>query len=356
MNLTIIQNIYDGSLRPNLTSDLKFRELANIFLKMPDNLPAIEKLFTNNFPTLQFDFEEERPNSIDEIAPDSYTPINEGFISKKLELSLPKPSSPKEKFYQAIVNAEIQRVKLAIIDYAPKQRSDIDTRKMITNTLKSILHFAKQDSLDNEPIISALRIQLLCFYVELVAIASPLLTQDKNYLSFDDLMFEVFQHYPQDNEVTTYQTFASSLITENSIFPAVKSELPSSEEYEKEQIQTNYEKFIQEVEKYKFAELEKVKCLNKTKQSKLIYLITTNDSNYAVPMLIHIGYFDKLKKEFNMSNAKIFKHWSKALNKAERAIKGNYNALNPNSKEDKYRYNSEDFVDKVASDYENLFS
>lgn len=354
MNLTIIQNIYDGTLRPNLTSDLKFRELANVFSNLPDNLQAIEKLFTNNFPTLQFDFEEERPNSIDEIAPDSYTPINEEFISKKLGLSLPKPSSPKEKFYQAIVNAEIQRVKLAIIDYAPKQRSDIDTRKMITNTLKSILHFAKQDSLDNEPIISALRIQLLCFYVELVAIASPILTQDKNYLSFDDLMFEAFQHYPQENEVTAYQTFVSSLKTEDSIFPAVKTELPSSEEYEKEQMQTNYEIFVQEVEKYKFAELDKIRCLSKSKQSKLIYLITTNDSNYAVPMLIHIGYFNKLKKEFNMSNAKIFKHWSKALSKAERAIKGNYNALNPNSKEDKYRYNSEDFVDKVTSDYEKL--
>ena len=296
----------------------------------------------------------ERPNSIDEIAPDLYTPINEEFIFKKLELPLPKPSSPKEKFYQAIVNAEIQRVKLAIINYAPKQRSDIDTRKMITDTLKSILHFAKRCNSDNDPITSALRTKLVCFYVELVSIASPLLTQDKNYLSFDDLMFEVFQHYPQENEVTAYQTFVSSLKTEKLIFPTVKTELPSSEEYEKEQMQTNYETFVQEVEKYNFAELDKVKCLSKSKQSKLIYLITTNDSNYAVPMLIHIGYFDKLKKEFNMSNAKIFKHWSKALNKAERAIKGNYNALNPNSKEDKYRYNSEDFVDKVASDYENL--
>lgn len=82
MNLTIIQNIYDGSLRPNLTSNLKFRELANMFSNLPDNLQAIGKLFVNNFPTLQFDFEEERPNSIDEIAPDSYTPINEEFISK----------------------------------------------------------------------------------------------------------------------------------------------------------------------------------------------------------------------------------------------------------------------------------
>ena len=254
MNLTIIQNIYDGTLRPNLTSDLKFRELANIFSNLPDNLQAIEKLFTYNFPTLQFDFEEERPNSIDEIAPDSYTPINEEFISKKLELSLPKPSSPKEKFYQAIVNAEIQRVKLAIINYAQNQRSDIDTRAMITSTLKNILHFAKQDSLDNEPITATLRIQLVCFYVELVAIASPLLTQDKNYLSFDDLMFEVFQHYPQENEVTAYQTFVSSLKTKNSIFPAVKT-VPSSENTRKK-IKTNYEVFNEIISDYQFEELK----------------------------------------------------------------------------------------------------
>jgi hypothetical protein len=354
MNLTIIQNIYDGTLRPNLTSDLKFRELANVFSNLPDNLQAIEKLFTNNFPTLQFDFEEERPNSIDEIFPDSYTPINEDSIFKKLELPLPKPSSPKEKFYQAIVNAEMQRVKLAIIDYAPKQRSDIDTREMITSTLKNILHFAKQDSLDNEPITATLRIQLVCFYVELVAIASPLLTQDKNYLSFDDLMFEVFQHYPQENEVTAYQTFVSSLKTENSIFPAVKTELPSSEEYEKEKIKTNYEVFNEIISDYQFEELEKVKCLNKNQIIKLIRLIVESPVGYSVVMLKYIGYFDQLKNKYNMNKENSFKHIGKALQKSPRIIKGNYNILNPESNEDPSVYNSQSYTQKVEVDYKNL--
>ena len=354
MNLTIIQNIYNGSLRPNLTSDLKFRELANMFSNLPDNLQAIEKLFTNNFPTLQFDFEEERSNSIDEIAPDSYTPINEEFISKKLELSLPKPSSPKEKFYQAIVNAEIQRVKLAIINYAPKQRSNIDTRKMIISTLKSILHFAKQDSLDNEPIISALRIQLICFYVELVAIALPLLTQDKHYLSYDDLMFEVFQHYPQDNEITAYQTFVSSLITEKSIYPDAKTELPSSEEYKKESIQTNYEIFVEAVKDFQFDELEKIKMLNKNQKFKLIRLIVENPVGYSVVMLNYVGYFDMLKHKFNMNKENSFKHVGKALQKSPRIIKGNYNILNPRSKEDPSVYNSQSFIHQVEKDYEYL--
>lgn len=354
MNLTIIQNIYNGSLRPNLTSDLKFRELANMFSKMPDNLQAIEKLFTNNFPTLQFDFEEERPNSIDEIAPDSYTPINEEFISKKLELPLPKPSSPKEKFYQAIVNAEIHRIKLAVINYAPKQRSDIDTRKMITNILKSILHFAKQDTFDNEPIISTLRIQLICFYVELVAIAIPLLTQDKHYLSYDDLMFEVFQHYPQDNEITAYQTFVSSLKTEKSIYPDAKTELPSSEEYKKESIQTNYEIFVEAVKDFQFDELEKIKMLNKNQKFKLIRLIVENPVGYSVVMLNYVGYFDMLKHKFNMNKENSFKHVGKALQKSPRIIKGNYNILNPKSKEDPSVYNSQSFIHQVEKDYEYL--
>lgn len=354
MNLTIIQNILHGALRPNLTDNLNFRELSNKFSKLPDNLSGIEALFQSNFPAIQFDFENERPYSIDDIAPDNYTRINEDVINKHFVLPIPEPTSPKEKFYNFIVDAEIHRVKLAISDFAIKQRSDIDTRRTIKETLKQILSYAKGIKADDDVILTTLQTQLVCFYMELASLSSTIMSENEDFLSFEDLMFEVFQHYPKENEVSAYQTFVDSLKTNDSIFSATKNELPSSEEYMKEQVQTNYEAFVQEVEKYRFAELDKVKCLSKNKQSKLIYLITSHDSNYAVPMLVHIGYFDKLKKEFNMSNANIFKHLSKALNKAERAIKGNYNALNPNSKEDKYRYNSEDFVEKVASDYNNL--
>ena len=56
-----------------------------------------------------------------------------------------------------------------------------------------------------------------------------------------------------------------------------------------------------------------------------------------------------------MSNAKIFVHWAKALGKSDRAVKGNYNAMNPESKEDKYRYNAGDFIAQVKKDYENLW-
>ena len=356
MNLPIVQSILHGELRPNIAHNIDYRDISNALTTLPEKLPDIEQLFISKFPLLSFDFESERPFYINGIAPDSYTPINDNVLSKHFELPIPKPSSPKEKFYRVVVNAEIQRLKLAIVNFAQKQHSDIDTRSTIKDTLKQILLYCKNINDTYEPILSTLKVQLLCFYVELSAMASNIMKENEDFLSFEDLMFEVFHHYPKDNETSAYQTFVDSFKTNDSIFPAAKTELPSSEEYEREQVQTNYEIFVQEVEKYRFAELDKVKSLAKTKQSKLIYLITSHDSNYAVPMLVHIGYFDKLKKEFNMSNAQVFKHWSKALQKSERAIKGNFNAMNPKSKEDSYRYNSADFIQTVASDYENLLT
>ena len=115
-----------------------------------------------------------------------------------------------------------------------------------------------------------------------------------------------------------------------------------------------YETFINVVTAYDFDELDKVRTLNKAKRIKLINMIISNNANYAVPMLVHIGYFDKLKNEYGMNNINIFKHFSKALGRSERDIKGNYNALNPNSKEDKYRYNSANYLDSVKSDYQKL--
>lgn len=353
MNLTIIQNIYDGTLRPNLTSDLKFRELTNMFSNLPDNLQAIEKLFTNNFPTLQFDFEEERPNSIDEIAPDLYTPINEEFIFKKLELPLPKPSSPKEKFYQAIVNAEIQRVKLAIINYAPKQRSDIDTRKMITDTLKSILHFAKRCNSDNDPIMLALRTKLVCFYVELVSIASPLLTQNKNYLSFDDLMFEVFSKYPNDEETNIYNNFCNQAVSPKTPASIEKQIVESSPELQL--LKTKYDTFMDAVQLYGFLELSKLKQLTPEKQSELVFNLVKSIP-YAIAMINFLEYPKHLKEKYDGFHTKeaLYRHVSKALNTSHDTIKGQFLAYNnPNSMK-AINYTSYQYRDEVKKFYENL--
>ncbi|MBR5189680.1 MAG: hypothetical protein IKW17_05405, partial [Paludibacteraceae bacterium] len=232
MNLTIIQNILHGALRPNLTDNLNFRELSNKFSKLPDNLSEIEALFLSNFPAIQFDFENERPFSIDDIAPDNYTRINEDVIYKHFVLPIPGPTSPKEKFYNIIVDAEIYRIKLAISDFAIKQRSDIDTRRTIKETLKQILSYSKGIKADDDVILTTLQTKLACFYMELVSLGSTVMTENEDFLSFEDLMFEVFHHYPKDNEKTAYREFLDSLGTKDDIFATHKNNLPSLEEYE----------------------------------------------------------------------------------------------------------------------------
>lgn len=132
------------------------------------------------------------------------------------------------------------------------------------------------------------------------------------------------------------------------------SDLPTTEEYIQEQVKNKYEVFVSEVQKYGFSDLDMVKCLSKSQQSMLIDKITGNKANYSVPMLVHIGFYKKLRKEYNLSDKNVFEIWSKALQKSDRTIKGQFNALKPTSKEDKSRYNSEIYIDKVASDYKDI--
>ena len=354
MNLLIIQNIMYGVLRPNQEFGLSHRDLAMKFSNPPDNLEALEKLFVTSLGKhIDFNFREEKPVYIGTIAPDKYTRLNADFINKTIPLPLGSPSNPKEKFYQNIVKAEVIRAKATLFRDAEIYKSDISTRSDVKDLLKQVLRYSKELSSSTEVILVTMRTQLIGLYVDLCLMADDLLIANNDYLPFDELMYEVIQAYPSEEETVIYQSYTSSL-AQTQEKKNDDSALPSVEEYEETVIETNYNRFVKEVETYRFAELEKVKSLNKQQQSKLIHLIVENDVNYAVPMLVFLGYHAHLKRVFSMSNAKIFVHWAKALGKSDRAVKGNYNAMNPESKEDKYRYNAADFIAQVKNDYENL--
>lgn len=343
-----------GVLRPNQELGLSHRDLAMKFNNPPDNLEALEKLFVTSLGKhIDFNFQEEKPVYIGAIAPDRYTHLNADFINKTIPFPLGLPSNPKEKFYQNIVKAEVIRAKATLFRDAEIYKSDISTRSDVKDLLKQVLHYAKDLSSSTEVILMTMRTQLIGLYVDLCLMADDLLVANNDYLPFDELMYEVVQAYPSEEETTIYQSYISSL-AQTQEKKNDDSALPSVEEYEETVIETNYNRFVKEVETYRFAELEKVKSLNKQQQSKLIHLIVENEANYAVPMLVFLGYYAHLKKIFSMSNAKIFVHWAKALGKSDRAVKGNYNAMNPESKEDKYRYNAGDFIAQVKNDYENL--
>lgn len=130
--------------------------------------------------------------------------------------------------------------------------------------------------------------------------------------------------------------------------------LPSTASYTIQLATAKYTTFKDEVAKYRFEELEMVKVLNDLQRNELIKLIVERQIAYSVPMLKHIGYFDYLKNTYRLTKTNIFKHIAKAIGSQERAVKGNFNVLNPDSKEDPYTYNSADFVKEVISDYKKL--
>lgn len=349
MNLPIIQSIMHGSLKPNLCN-LNFMELETKFEKLPDDLTKLERLFISNFPDHKFDFDDERAICLNRISSQDYTPINDDLIYSKLELPLPEPTSPKEGFYQSIVNAEILRVKLAIVDYSAKQQSDIDTIYEIKSTLTSIVKHIKYLDNDCDVIFSTLSTQLICFYVELSHMASSLLEQNKDYYPFKNLMYEILGRYPTKEEMEIYHKFVDCMKKDNTN----NDKSDNCEESEEEPLTTQYDIFVKVVSNYRFFELEKVKYLNKLKQKKLIHLIAEKPAAYSVVMLKYIGYFDELKRVYNLSKEQSFEHVGKAINASKRIVKGNFNVLNPNSKEDAFIYNSRSYVDEVEKDYRNL--
>ena len=132
-------------------------------------------------------------------------------------------------------------------------------------------------------------------------------------------------------------------------------ELPSSEEYAINVLQEKYNTFVNEVKKYRFVELEKVRCLDSTQQSKLIHLITDHSIPYAVAILNYLGYFDLLLDTYDLTKAQMFKHVTKALGKKDdRSISGNYYVLQEGSTEDKSKFTAHRFVNKASNDYNSL--
>lgn len=162
-----------------------------------------------------------------------------------------------------------------------------------------------------------------------------------------------------------FLTSVKSIIESKDFFPKFESlinqevstsNVPFSEEDEKTGIPTQYDVFIKNVECFGFWDLEKVKCLNEPQRKKLVKLIVEKPIGYSVVMLKLIGYFDNLINKYGKKKEDAFKHVGKALQKNSRAVKGNYNILDPNSKENPVIYNSQSFLNIVQDDYLKLQS
>ena len=112
----------------------------------------------------------------------------------------------------------------------------------------------------------------------------------------------------------------------------------------------NVDIFKQEVSKYGFFELEKIKCLGSNEQEKLSENICNGNYIYQTAALYALGYIDNLRKykEFK-TTIPIYNHIGKIANTHERRIQDYLTAKGP--KEGLYCYikNFEDFYSNLVS-------
>lgn len=211
MNLPIAQSILHGALRPSNLPDIAFQALARKFNNLPSNLNDIEKLFISELGNYAvFDFE--KAVAINNIAPDEYTSIKEYTFKPKIEISKEESlQTPQTIFYNTIVNAEANRIKIALLNYSIVVQSNIDTRQELKETLRLIKSHIKKATETADIYYQDLQTNLVKLYYELTISFDVLLTE-KDFTAFEDLYLECFNRYPSDDELNAYQ--AAKLIQE----------------------------------------------------------------------------------------------------------------------------------------------
>jgi len=201
---------------------LNYLALSRAFSSIPSTLFDLEQLCIKNLsPYVEFDFESERPVDISKVAPSKYTPVFLGHFPVDFQLFNYNPQYPFAKFYVNVIHTEMERIKLALLDYVQKTQSDILSKNEIEDTLSLMKYYAteakeKQDDYllsqkvrrvkvmeieQNDYEFNAfplLQLYLVKTYLEIEILFHPILKKNIEQ-DFDDLMYDCFKQYPDDS-------------------------------------------------------------------------------------------------------------------------------------------------------------
>jgi len=202
---------------------LNYPALSRAFSTLPTTLADLEKLCIKNLsPYVVFDFESERPINISKVVSSEYTPIPVYHFPVVFQLVNYIPQHPFAKFYVNVIRAEMERIKLALLDFAQNSQSDIRTKNEVENTLSLMRYYASEaigkrgesiwlsfeqlhrvdESEVNQRnyefnIYPLLQQYLIQTYIEIEILFQSILKMDIMQ-DFDDLMFDCFKQYPQE--------------------------------------------------------------------------------------------------------------------------------------------------------------
>ncbi len=175
---------------------------------------------------------------------------------------------------------------------------------------------------------------------------------NEDVLTIADIYSQILQKAaPEKPQIKEIQT-----IDIKSDVTAISQPIEKEEAFAIQYAQEKYTVFMNEVNPYRFIELQKLNNLNEHTINRLVKEIIENPLHYSVAMLSFLGYLDNLKKTYSLSKEKIYSHIAKALRSDVRTVKGNCLVLNPKSNEDRYKYQADQFVEKVEEDYNKIFS
>lgn len=199
----------------------------------------------------------------------------------------------------------------------------------------------------------------IIFYL-LSALIKCCLEVQRHFLSaiHEDDRMEVADFYTrllqQQAPVHSFITEITTISVEESTAIMQENE---KDDFATQVLTTKYQSFIETVSIYQFMALSKLEALNGKGQNELIYLIINKDVPYAVAMMVHLGYLNKLKQDYSLRNEMTYTHLAKALKSNTRTIKGNCLVLlNPNTKEDKYKYPAENHKKDTVNDYNTILA
>jgi len=116
------------------------------------------------------------------------------------------------------------------------------------------------------------------------------------------------------------------------------------------------DKLKEQLSKYGFFELPKVKQLSEPTKQSLIELIAKKDLPYSIAMLDFLDFFKHLEKEYFKTKYKLNREVAKWFDsdKDGRGVKGNISVLSENSNENKSKFTAHLHKETVEIDYQNL--
>lgn len=118
-------------------------------------------------------------------------------------------------------------------------------------------------------------------------------------------------------------------------------------------IKTKSQIILENLNKYGFSELEKLKKINNL--DLIAHIFNDNTSSYKVAYLYHLGFIEHLKQNYFEIGINMYKSLSEMIRVNSRDIAGNLNVLNcAKSEENRSRYKADILLKKVIKHYQSI--